>query len=115
MAMHIIIVNVFFSPRPPSLAPVLPFHKISSCIIITGEECVNTMDVEKHFRDSGRFQEGKENRALFQVKERAIQALELIFNSQFYICLQVYARGLYSLTPLKPIFPFSELISFNYH
>ena len=109
MAMHIIIVNVFFSPLP--LSPLSsPFTKYP---IITGEECVNTMDVEKHFRDSGRFQEGKENRALFQVKERAIQALELIFNSQFYICLQVYARGLYSLTPLKPIFPFSELNHIN--
>lgn len=43
----------------------------------------------KDFRVSGRYEETDENQAIFTVKERAIEVIDLLFNFRFYIRLQV--------------------------
>ena len=48
----------------------------------------------KDFKDSGRFKETDENLAMFTVKERAIEVIDLLFNFRFYIRLQVRILGL---------------------
>ena len=45
--------------------------------------------VEKDFKESGRYKETEENKAIFTVKEKAIEVLDLLFNFRFYIRLQV--------------------------
>ena len=41
------------------------------------------------FHENGRFKETEENQAIFMVKERAIEVIDLLFNFRFYIRLQV--------------------------
>ena len=41
------------------------------------------------FRESGRFKETDDNLAIFTVKERAIEVIDLLFNFRFYVRLQV--------------------------
>ena len=43
----------------------------------------------KDFKDSGRFKETDDNLAMFTVKERAIEVIDLLFNFRFYVRLQV--------------------------
>ena len=42
-----------------------------------------------NFHNSGRFEATVENQAIFTVKERALEVLDLFFNFRFYIRLQV--------------------------
>ena len=41
------------------------------------------------FKDSGRFEETDDNLAIFTIKERAIEVIDLVFNFRFYVRLQV--------------------------
>ena len=43
----------------------------------------------KDFKDSGRFKETDDNLAIFTIKERAIEVIDLVFNFRFYVRLQV--------------------------
>ena len=43
----------------------------------------------KDFEDSGRFLETDDNLAIFTIKERAIEVIDLVFNFRFYVRLQV--------------------------
>ena len=59
--------------------------------------CVFTDVVKKQlkdFKDSGRFKETDDNLAMFTVKERAIEVIDLLFNFRFYVRLQVRISGL---------------------
>ena len=53
------------------------------------EKTVLVKKLEEDFRETERFREGKENQAVFMVKERAIEVFELLFNFRFYVRLQV--------------------------
>ena len=44
---------------------------------------------EKDFRSSYRYKETEQNKAVFTVKERAMEVLDLLFNFRFYVRLQV--------------------------
>ena len=56
--------------------------------------CVFSDVVEEDFKNSGRFKETDDNLAIFTVKERAIEVLDLLFNFRFYVRLQVRISGL---------------------
>lgn len=44
---------------------------------------------ETDFNSSGRYKETQQNKAVFTVKERAMDVLDLLFNFRFYVRLQV--------------------------
>ena len=51
--------------------------------------CVCAGVEQEDFHSSGRYKETQQNKAVFTVKERAIEVLDLLFNFRFYVRLQV--------------------------
>lgn len=61
-------------------------------MVTDGNLCALVVMVERQisdFKKSGRFKETDENQAIFTVKQRAIEVIDLLFNFRFYIRLQV--------------------------
>lgn len=63
--------------------------RYTSLPYLTGDPHINVQQQLEEFKTSDRFRESKENQALFKVKERAIEVIDLFFNYRFYIQLQV--------------------------